>query len=166
MPDQKEYYMRRALALAARGAGHVDPNPMVGCVIVKDGKIIGEGWHEHIGGLHAERNAFAHCTEDCTGADLYVTLEPCPMCAGAILNAHLPRVVFGAKDPKSGAAGSLVDLLHLPGCFQPEVSGGILEAECSQALRDFFRTLRQARASCKDADEKKEGTLYAISDHV
>jgi tRNA(adenine34) deaminase len=95
-----------------------------------------------------------------------VTLEPCPMCAGAILNAHLPRVVFGAKDPKSGAAGSLVDLLHLPGCFQPEVSGGILEAECSQALRDFFRTLRQARASCKDADEKKEGTLYAISDHV
>ena len=65
------------------------------------------------------------------------------MCAGAILNAHLPRVVFGAKDPKSGAAGSLVDLLHLPGCFQPEVSGGILEAECSQALRDFFRTLRR-----------------------
>ncbi len=68
--------MRQALALAQRGAGHVDPNPMVGCVIVKDGKIIGEGWHEHIGGLHAERNAFAHCTEDCTGADLYVTLEP------------------------------------------------------------------------------------------
>ena len=59
------------------------------------------------------------------------------MCAGAILNAHLPRVDFGACDPKSGAAGSLADLLHLPGCFQPEVSGGILEAECSQALRDF-----------------------------
>ena len=77
MPDQKEYYMRRALALAARGAGHVDPNPMVGCVIVKDGRIIAEGWHEHIGGLHAERNAFAHCTEDAAGADLYVTLEPC-----------------------------------------------------------------------------------------
>ena len=99
------------------------------------------------------------------------------MCAGAILNAHLPRVVFGACDPKSGAAGSLVDLLHLPGCFQPEVSGGILEAECSQALRDFFRALRQGnrrriepsvttRASLKDADEKKEGTLYALSDHV
>ena len=70
MPDQKEYYMRRALALAARGAGHVDPNPMVGCVIVKDGRIIAEGWHEHIGGLHAERNAFAHCTEDAAGADL------------------------------------------------------------------------------------------------
>ena len=77
MQEQKQEYMRRALALAQRGAGHVNPNPMVGCVIVKDGKIIGEGWHEHIGGLHAERNAFAHCTEDCTGADLYVTLEPC-----------------------------------------------------------------------------------------
>ena len=76
MQEQKQEYMRRALALAQRGAGHVNPNPMVGCVIVKDGKIIGEGWHEHIGGLHAERNAFAHCTEDCTGADLYVTLDP------------------------------------------------------------------------------------------
>ena len=74
---------------------------------------------------------------------LYVTLEPCPMCAGAILNAHLPRVVYGAKDPKSGAAGSLVDVLHLPGCFQPEVLGGVLEEACSQALRDFFRALRQ-----------------------
>ena len=59
MQEQKQEYMRRALALAQRGAGHVNPNPMVGCVIVKDGKIIGEGWHEHIGGLHAERNAFA-----------------------------------------------------------------------------------------------------------
>ena len=60
MQEQKQEYMRQALALAQRGAGHVNPNPMVGCVIVKDGKIIGEGWHEHIGGLHAERNAFAH----------------------------------------------------------------------------------------------------------
>ena len=100
MPDQKEYYMRRALALAARGAGHVDPNPMVGCVIVKDGRIIAEGWHEHIGGLHAERNAFAHCTEDAAGADLYVTLEPCchwgrtPPCTDAVIE-HRIRRVFG-----------------------------------------------------------------------
>ena len=109
-----------------------------------------------------------------TGCTLYVTLEPCPMCAGAILNAHLPRVVFGARDPKSGAAGSLVDLLHLPGCFQPEVSGGVLEADCSQALRDFFRALRQGkhktsafkRAPDAGADEKKEGTYYAIPDHI
>ena len=64
------HYMRHALELAKRGAGHVSPNPMVGAVIVKDDRIIGEGWHEHIGGLHAERNAFKNCTEDCTGATM------------------------------------------------------------------------------------------------
>ena len=141
--------MREALLLAREAAA--DGEVPVGCVITLEDRIVGRGRNRREKG----KTALAHAT-----------LEPCPMCAGAILNAHLPRVVFGAKDPKSGAAGSLVDLLHLPGCFQPEVSGGILEAECSQALRDFFRTLRQARASCKDADEKKEGTLYAISDHV
>ena len=171
VPEEK--FMREALSLAeeAFSAGEVP----VGAVVVKDGKVIGRGRNrreEHQSVLgHAELEAMEQAAKvlgswRLTGCTLYVTLEPCPMCAGAILNAHLPRVVFGAKDPKSGAAGSLVDLLHLPGCFQPEVSGGILEAECSQALRDFFRTLRQARASCKDADEKKEGTLYAISDHV
>ena len=170
---EHEDYMREALSLAREAAqeGEVP----VGCVIVKDGEIIGRGRNRREElqrtSSHAEMEAIAQANERLRswrldGCTLYVTLEPCPMCAGAILNAHLPRVVFGAKDPKSGAAGSLVDLLHLPGCFQPEVSGGILEAECSQALRDFFRTLRQARASCKDADEKKEGTLYAISDHV
>ena len=69
------------------------------------------------------------------------------MCAGAILNAHLPRVVYGAKDPKSGAAGSLIDLLHLPGCFQPQVQGGVLEEDCAQALRDFFRALRKRKSA-------------------
>ena len=170
---EHEDYMREALSLAREAAqeGEVP----VGCVIVKDGEIIGRGRNRREElqrtSSHAEMEAIAQANERLRswrldGCTLYVTLEPCPMCAGAILNAHLPRVVYGAKDPKSGAAGSLVDVLHLPGCFQPEVSGGILEAECSQALRDFFRTLRQARASCKDADEKKEGTLYAISDHV
>ena len=170
---EQEYFMQQALALAQEAAVHGEVP--VGCVIVRNGEIVGRGRNQReekqAAVSHAEMEAIAQANaalgswrlDEC---DLYVTLEPCPMCAGAILNAHLPRVVFGAKDPKSGAAGSLVDLLHLPGCFQPEVSGGILEAECSQALRDFFRTLRQARASCKDADEKKEGTLYAISDHV
>lgn len=156
--------MREALLLAREAA--VDGEVPVGCVITLEDRIVGRGRNRREKGktalAHAELEAIGEACRTLGGwrlwqCTLYVTLEPCPMCAGAILNAHLPRVVFGAKDPKSGAAGSLVDLLHLPGCFQPEVSGGILEAECSQALRDFFRTLRQARASCKDADEKRKG---------
>lgn len=156
--------MRKALLLAREAAA--DGEVPVGCVITLEDRIVGRGRNRREKGktalAHAELEAIGEACRTLGGwrlwqCTLYVTLEPCPMCAGAILNAHLPRVVFGAKDPKSGAAGSLVDLLHLPGCFQPEVSGGILEAECSQALRDFFRTLRQARASCKDADEKRKG---------
>ena len=156
--------MREALLLAREAAA--DGEVPVGCVITLENRIVGRGRNRREKGktalAHAELEAIGEACRTLGGwrlwqCTLYVTLEPCPMCAGAILNAHLPRVVFGAKDPKSGAAGSLVDLLHLPGCFQPEVSGGILEAECSQALRDFFRTLRQARASCKDADEKRKG---------
>ncbi len=176
--------MREALLLAQEAAA--DGEVPVGCVITLEDRIVGRGRNRREKGktalAHAELEAIGEACQTLGGwrlwqCTLYVTLEPCPMCAGAILNAHLPRVVFGASDPKSGAAGSLVDLLHLPGCFQPEVSGGILEAECSQALRDFFRALRQGnrrriepsvttRASLMDADEKKEGTLYALSDHV
>ena len=141
--------MREALLLAREAAA--DGEVPVGCVITLEDRIVGRGRNRREKGktalAHAELEAIGEACRTLGGwrlwqCTLYVTLEPCPMCAGAILNAHLP------------------------GCFQPEVSGGILEAECSQALRDFFRTLRQARASCKDADEKKEGTLYAISDHV
>lgn len=78
------------------------------------------------------------------------------MCAGAILNAHIPRVVWGAPDPKGGAAGSLVDLLHLPGCFQPETVSGVLGEECASLLRNFFRTLRKQRS------EAKKGSFYAL----
>ena len=124
----------------------------VGAVIAKDGEIIARAHNLRESGknatYHAELMAIDAACKALGGwrlwqCTLYVTLEPCPMCAGAILNAHLPRVVYGAKDPKSGAAGSLVDVLHLPGCFQPEVLGGVLEEACSQALRDFFRALRQ-----------------------
>ena len=165
--------MREALLLAREAAA--DGEVPVGCVITLEDRIVGRGRNRREKGktalAHAELEAIGEACRTLGGwrlwqCTLYVTLEPCPMCAGAILNAHLPRVVFGAKDPKSGAVGSLVDLLHLPGCFQPEVSGGILEAECSQALRDFFRALRQGnrrriepsvttRASLMDADEKK-----------
>ena len=141
MPDQKEYYMRRALALAARGAGHVDPNPMVGCVIVKDGRIIAEGWHEHIGGLHAERNAFAHCTEDAAGADLYVTLEPCchwgrtPPCTDAVIEHRIRRVFVGCLDPNPLVAGKGAQILRDAGI---EVETGVCEAECREINEVFF----------------------------
>ena len=173
--------MREALLLAQEAAagGEVP----VGCVLTLGERIVGRGRNRREKGktalAHAELEAIGEACRTLGGwrlwpCTLYVTLEPCPMCAGAILNAHLPRVVFGARDPKSGAAGSLVDLLHLPGCFQPEVSGGVLEADCSQALRDFFRALRQGkhktsafkRAPDAGADEKKEGTYYAIPDHI
>ena len=95
---------------------------------------------------------------------MYVTLEPCPMCAGAILNAHLPRVVYGAKDPKSGAAGSLIDLLHLPGCFQPQVQGGVLEEDCAQALRDFFRALRRRKTAPIAAPELTGAPMEGADD--
>ena len=121
--------MREALLLAREAAA--DGEVPVGCVITLEDRIVGRGRNRREKGktalAHAELEAIGEACRTLGGwrlwqCTLYVTLEPCPMCAGAILNAHLPRVVFGAKDPKSGAAGSLVDLLHLPGCFQPEAS--------------------------------------------
>ena len=141
MQEQTQEYMHRALTLAMRGAGHVNPNPMVGCVIVKDGKIIGEGWHEHIGGLHAERNAFAHCTEDCTGADLYVTLEPCchwgrtPPCTDAIIEHRIGRVFVGCLDPNPLVAGKGTRILQDAGI---EVQTGVCEDECRRVNEVFF----------------------------
>ena len=99
MPE-KEEYMKRALELARKGEGHTSPNPMVGCVVVKDGRIISEGYHEKYGEFHAERNALTRCTEDTTGADLYVTLEPCchqgktPPCTDIIIEKKIARVLW------------------------------------------------------------------------
>ena len=145
-----EKYMKEAIRQAKKAAA-IGEVP-IGCIIVYEDKIIGRGYNrrmvDHTVLAHAEILAMKKACKKMgdwrlEGCTMYITLEPCPMCAGAILNAHLPRVVYGAKDPKSGAAGSLVDVLHLPGCFQPEVLGGVLEEACSQALRDFFRALRQ-----------------------
>ena len=139
-------YMRRALELAERGAGHVSPNPMVGAVIVKDGRIIGEGWHEHIGGLHAERNALKNCTEDPSGATIYVTLEPCchwgrtPPCTEAIMENKLSRVVVGCLDPNPLVAGNGVKILKEHGI---EVVTGILEQECLKLNEIFFHYIRE-----------------------
>lgn len=95
-----EQYMRRAIELAKRGMGYTSPNPMVGAVIVKDGRIIGEGWHERYGELHAERNALKHCKELPQGADMYVTLEPCchhgkqPPCVEAVIEAGIKKYMW------------------------------------------------------------------------
>ncbi|MGE4549379.1 MAG: bifunctional diaminohydroxyphosphoribosylaminopyrimidine deaminase/5-amino-6-(5-phosphoribosylamino)uracil reductase RibD [Intestinibacillus sp.] len=139
MEDQE--YMRRALALATRGEGRVCPNPLVGCVIVKDGRIIGEGWHEQCGGAHAERNALGNCTEDATGATLYVTLEPCchwgrtPPCTDAILEHKIARVVVGCVDPNPKVAGCGIAILREHGI---EVQVGVLESECHDLNEIFF----------------------------
>ena len=160
----REEYMEYALALASRAAeeGEIP----VGCVIADaDGNIIGRGRNKreesHDATHHAEIEAIREACRAVGdwrlgGCTIYVTLEPCPMCAGAILNAHIPRVVWGAADPKTGAAGSLVDLLHMPGCFQPEVTSGVLSGECAALLTDFFRALRRSRA------EAKKGIIDAL----
>lgn len=137
--------MRRALALAKRGEGYTSPNPMVGCVIVKNGVIIGEGYHEHCGELHAERNALLHCVADPAGADLYVTLEPCchygktPPCTEAILEHKIARVFVACVDPNPLVAGKSIELLRNRGV---EVNTGILEEECRKLNEVFFHYIQ------------------------
>lgn len=146
----REDHMRRALALACE-AGEAGDVP-VGCVVVgQNGMILGEGRNrrEEKGSAlaHAEVEAIAEACralgswrlEGCT---LYVTLEPCPMCAGAIINARIPEVCFGAAEEQSGCCGSVLDLFAEGFGFQPRVYGGLLEEECREALSAFFRKLR------------------------
>ena len=140
MTSMDEFYMRRALELAKRGAGAVSPNPMVGAVIVRDRRIIGEGWHQRFGEAHAERNALAACTEDPAGATMYVTLEPCchyghqPPCVEAVIAAKISRVVVGCGDPNPRVAGRGVQILRDAGIY---VAENVLAAEC-QALNRVF----------------------------
>ena len=142
-------FMEAALALAHQAMA--DGEVPVGCVIVRDGQIVGRGRNRRetdktaLG--HAEVDAIADACKnlggwrlwDCT---MYVTLEPCPMCAGAILNARIPRVVCGAKDAKSGACGSVCDLFAMEFNHHPVIEYGLLEAESTQLLQQFFADLR------------------------
>lgn len=136
-----EKYMRRALALAKKGSGTVSPNPLVGAVIVEDGRIIGEGYHEKAGSPHAERNALAFCTESPEGATLYVTLEPCchygttPPCTDAIIESGISRVVIGSTDPNPQVSGKGIAILKEHGI---SVSQGILEKKCLKLNEIFF----------------------------
>ncbi|MBO5248644.1 MAG: tRNA adenosine(34) deaminase TadA [Clostridia bacterium] len=148
----RENFMRRALACAekAKALGEIP----VGAVIVRDGKVIASGYNRRERGksalLHAEMIALHRACKrvgswrlsDC---DLYVTLEPCPMCTGAIINARIAHVYIGAMDPKAGCMGSVCDLTKQPFNHQPVVDCGILEQECSGILSDFFRDLRNEK---------------------
>lgn len=143
-----EEYMKVALELAKRGEGAVNPNPLVGAVIVKEGKIIGEGWHERYGGLHAERNALANCSEDPTGATIYVTLEPCchygktPPCTEAIIENGIKRVVVGSGDPNPLVAGKGIQILRDAGIT---VDTGVLKEACDNINEVFFHYIKTGR---------------------
>lgn len=137
-------WMARALELARRGGGATSPNPMVGAVIVCDGRLLGEGWHHRCGGLHAEREALADCTRrgnDPYGATMYVTLEPCchtgrqPPCTEAIIRAGIARVVVGCGDPNPLVAGKGTAALREAGI---QVDGSALEARCKRLNEAFF----------------------------
>ncbi len=141
-------YMLRAIELAKKGEGWVNPNPLVGAVIVKDGRIIGEGWHKKYGELHAEREAFAALTESAEGADLYVTLEPCchygkqPPCTEAILENGIRRVVIGSRDPNPKVAGKGAAILRERGVLVEE---DFLREECDRLNPVFFNYITRKR---------------------
>ena len=154
--NRDEQYMKQALQLAQKGEGYVAPNPMVGAVIVKDGRIIGSGYHEHYGGPHAEVNAIADAKEDVAGATTYVTLEPCshygktPPCADLLVEKKLAKVVVGSLDPNPLVAGKGIQKLKEAGI---EVVSGVLEAECNEINRVFrhYITTKQPYVVMKTA---------------
>ncbi len=154
--SDNEVFMGRAMELARKA--ELEGEVPVGAVVVLDGEIVGEGWNSPIGSndptAHAEIAALRAAGNRIgnyrlPGTTLYVTLEPCPMCASAIIHARVARVVFGAYDPKGGAAGSRFNLLPPDDRFNHslECEGGLLEQECGDLLRGFFRGRRNATPS-------------------
>ena len=142
-------FMEAALELAKEA--YEEGEVPVGCVIVRNGEIVGRGRNRRetaktaLG--HAEIEAIADACKNLGGwrlweCTLYVTLEPCPMCAGAIINARIPRVVFGGEDKKGGACGSVCDLFSMDFNHHPQVQWGVLESQCQQLLTEFFQNLR------------------------
>lgn len=155
MTTEKDFfYMNKALELAVKAA-EIGEVP-VGAVVVKKstGEIVGEGYNrretDKLSTAHAEIIALENASKKLGGwrlidCELYVTLEPCPMCAGAIINSRIERVVFGAKDYKAGSCGSVVNLFELPYNHKPQLAAGVMEEECSRVLSEFFRKLRENR---------------------
>ena len=143
-------FMLKAIELAKISA--LEGEVPVGAVVVKGDEIVGCGRNRREYGknalYHAELEAIDNACKKLGGwrlwqCDLYVTLEPCPMCAGAIINARIKKVAFGAYDKKAGSFGSVADFNQIPYNHKPEIEGGIMEAECSALLSDFFKKLRQ-----------------------
>ena len=164
MQSKDEKYMKEAIRQAkkAYGIGEVP----IGCVIVYEDKIIGRGYNRRT----IDKNTLAHAElaalrkasrkmgdwrlEGCT---MYVTLEPCQMCSGAIVQSRIPRVVIGCMNPKAGCAGSILNLLRMEEFnHQAEVTTGVLEKECSQMMKDFFKELRKAKKEKKDKEQNKK----------
>ena len=162
MMTQDEKYMKAAMKQAKKAAA-IEEVP-IGCVIVYENKIIGRGYKKR----NLKKNTLAHAEiiamnkaskvigdwrlEDCT---MYVTLEPCPMCAGAIVQARIPKVVIGSMNPKAGCAGSVLNVLQTDGFnHQVEVETGVLGAECSEMLSSFFRELRKIKKARKKQEEQ------------
>ncbi len=150
--EQHEHWMRAAIALAHEAAD--DDEVPVGAVIVKGDVIVGSGRNRREHGkdalAHAEIEAIDQACRTLggwrlSGCTMYVTLEPCPMCAGAAINARLDAVVYGANDAKAGSCGSVVDLFELPYNHHPLCIRGVLKEECTALLTDFFAALRKRR---------------------
>ena len=161
---EEERYMKEAIRQAHK-AWKLGEVP-IGCVIVRDGKIIARGYNRR----NTDKNTLAHAElqairkasraagdwrlEDCT---IYVTLEPCQMCPGAIVQARIPRLVIGSRNPKAGCAGSVLNLLQVPAFnHQVEITEGVLEEECSLMLTNFFRDLREKKKEARNHTEDKK----------
>ncbi|MDN3698894.1 tRNA adenosine(34) deaminase TadA [Vibrio cortegadensis] len=163
--DQDEKFMRRAIELAsvAEGEGEVP----VGAVLVKDGVIISEGWNRSIGchdaTAHAEVQTLRQAGKTLENyrlldTTLYVTLEPCPMCAGALLHSRVKRVVFGAPDLKSGAAGTVLNLFESQASYHyAEIESGLLEDQCREQLQAFFKRRRKEIKEQRKAKKALDG---------
>ena len=141
----------------------------IGCVIVSDGKIIARGYNRRNTDKntlsHAELNAIRKASKKLgdwrlEGCTMYVTLEPCQMCAGALVQSRIDRVVVGCMNPKAGCAGSILNLLHMPEFnHQVELETGVLEEECSQMMKSFFKELREARKKKKQLEKEQTGEI-------